>query len=589
VSSIFRVKSSVSYFAILPALIIAPMVAFAGGSDVLRPAPVAGLVVDRAGDDVHLDWDAVTLDISGQPETISHYYVYRGTTPDFVPDRENATNRIGSPATEEFEDLGIAGDGQDYYYLISAVDTAGHESNTAASLVAPPVLGSNWTNGSITLSWEGASPVNPIDYYRVYWGSSPGVYEFNDIADLFPAYNLVVDSWMFWYAAVTVVDVNGNESAFSNEVRDAVGARVRIQAHEQEELCWGAADCTPTDPEKVQRRNGWQIMVPVDFPEGDWTKVTVLFTMESRLCKNGQMGTVNKCGTGNPCVSPPCNGGYNPCGDPWDRTAHLFLVLDDCIESGGSCITQNNLELIRAVTPFGTDAEEPLGSGRVPPRFLSLDVTPFAPLLAGERYVGAEIGHFVQKGHWVTSEFIFSYNPADTSPKPPADGIQIVGYGGAPLPARSVEIPLAATEVKARVFTTGHGGSLFCDGGANNGQPCTSSANCPGGVCNPCDEFCHRENQLRADGIPIWSVTPWRSDCNVLPGCRDWNACGYPSCTFPRAGWCPGYVACHKNPPCDQDIDLTLDLPPGGTYDMDYVVPIMNGSFSVAVVVYWYE
>ena len=40
----------------------------------------------------------------------------------------------GSPATEEFDDLGVAGDGQDYYYLISAVDTVGHESNTAASL-----------------------------------------------------------------------------------------------------------------------------------------------------------------------------------------------------------------------------------------------------------------------------------------------------------------------------------------------------------------------------------------------------------------------------------------------------------------------
>jgi len=108
-------------------------------------------------------------------------------------------------------------------------------------------------------------------------------------------------------------------------------------------------------------------------------------------------------------------------------------------------------------------------------------------------------------------------------------------------------------------------------------------------VCNPCDEFCHRENQFRANGIPVWSVTPWRTDCNASPGCSSWNACGFPSCTYPRAGWCPGYVACYKNPPCDNDIDLTPDLPPGGTYDMDYVVPVMNGSFSVSAVIYWYE
>ena len=78
-------------FAILPALIIAPWVAFAG-TDVLRPAPVEGLAVDHVGDDIHLDWDAVTLDVSGQPETLSHYHVYRGTTPDFVPDRDRAAH-----------------------------------------------------------------------------------------------------------------------------------------------------------------------------------------------------------------------------------------------------------------------------------------------------------------------------------------------------------------------------------------------------------------------------------------------------------------------------------------------------------------
>jgi hypothetical protein len=113
---------------------------------------------------------------------------------------------------------------------------------------------------------------------------------------------------------------------------------------------------------------------------------------------------------------------------------------------------------------------------------------------------------------------------------------------------------------------------------------------CPGGVCNPCDEFCHRENQILVGGTPVWAVTPWRTDCNPNPPiCSDWNACGYPSCTFSRAGWCPGYVACHENAPCDNDLDFTPELPPGASYDVDYLVTPLNGSWPISLVLYWYE
>jgi hypothetical protein len=56
-----------------------------------------------------------------------------------------------------------------------------------------------------------------------------------------------------------------------------------------------------------------------------------------------------------------------------------------------------------------------------------------------------------------------------------------------------------------------------------------------------------------------------------------------------RAGWCPGYVACHGNDPCDQDIDVTADLPPGANYDVGYDVTPRNGSWPVSLVLYWYE
>jgi hypothetical protein len=195
-------------------------------------------------------------------------------------------------------------------------------------------------------------------------------------------------------------------------------------------------------------------------------------------------------------------------------------------------------------------------------------------------------------GHWVTVDFTFSERADQASPKPPADGIEIIGYGNAPLPTKPVTVPASTTELKMRVFTTGHGGSLYCDGGTNDANPCTingSSAECPGGICHPCDEFCHRTNQILVGGTPIWEVVPWRSDCNANPGCVAWNSCEDSTCYLSRAGWCPGYVACHHNDPCDQDIDVTADLPPGGTYDVGYDVTPRNGSWPVSLVLYWYE
>ena len=100
-----------------------------------------------------------------------------------------------------------------------------------------------------------------------------------------------------------------------------------------------------------------------------------------------------------------------------------------------------------------------------------------------------------------------------------------------------------------------------------------------------------------SSGSPRRKVTPWRNDCGTdqVTGdpCSTWNACGVVSCVYSRAGWCPGYIACHKKDtptdPCDNDIDVTGSLLPGGSYAMDYTVTPKNGSWPVSVVVYWYE
>ena len=57
----------------------------------------------------------------------------------------------------------------------------------------------------------------------------------------------------------------------------------------------------------------------------------------------------------------------------------------------------------------------------------------------------------------------------------------------------------------------------------------------------------------------------------------------------PWGGWCPGYIACHHDAPCDQDLLMTAHLRPGSTHDVDYNVTPLNGSWSVSLVAYWYE
>ncbi len=566
------------------ALVVAYACGPAWAADVTRPARVSDLRAERIGNDVRVSWGAVTTDVTGHPETVAEYKLYRGTTPDFSVD---GSSLIGSAVGTLIDDTGASGNAADFYYLVTAVDAAGNESSARASqITTPPTLSGFWTDTTIELNWTPAAPAGQIDGYRVYYGRAPGQYEAVQSVGLTSNLSLVaLQLYANWYSAVTAIDLDGNESAFSNEHIDAVAGRVRARAHDQDELCWLGPDSCPPDAGKVQPAgNGWQLNVPVNFPEGDWKRVLVRYTLDSRLCEPPANGTTTRCG------ESAAQGGWNPCGDPWDRIAQLFLVLDEtCITSGASCINHQNLELMRAITPFGTDAPQPDGRGIVPPRVLTLDVTPFAPLLTGTRYVGAEIVNFTQAGWHVTVEFEFSERFDEASSKLPADGFQLVGFGGAPLPARGITLPPSARKIFARLFTTGHGGSLFCDGGSNNGNPCSGGANCPGGVCNPCDEFCHRTNRILRNGTPIWSAVPFRTDCSP-PGnpCSTWNSCGFPSCTFPRAGWCPGYIACHTNAPCDNDLDFSDILLPG-SFNMSYDVLVQNGSWPVSLVVYWYN
>ncbi|NIO59697.1 MAG: hypothetical protein GTO33_10245, partial [Acidobacteria bacterium] len=66
-------------------------------ADVLSPQEVTGLRVDKSGVDLVLTWTDVTADVSGNMESLDVYFVYRGGTPAFVPDRAGGTNRLDTP------------------------------------------------------------------------------------------------------------------------------------------------------------------------------------------------------------------------------------------------------------------------------------------------------------------------------------------------------------------------------------------------------------------------------------------------------------------------------------------------------------
>ena len=96
--------------------------------DTTPPQNPVKLRAEKDGSDVYLDWPKVTMDIAGNFEVISFYRIFRGTTPDFVPDRTGFTNQIGTSTRSRYRDSGALTANADYYYKLAAVDAAGNES-----------------------------------------------------------------------------------------------------------------------------------------------------------------------------------------------------------------------------------------------------------------------------------------------------------------------------------------------------------------------------------------------------------------------------------------------------------------------------
>src|SRR5262249_63082 len=144
--------------------------------------------------------------------------------------------------------------------------------------------------------------------------------------------------------------------------------------------------------------SGREAVRPVDFPVGGWVNVQLTLTVDSHA-------------TPGLCTYP------NPTGDIFDRSASVFLILDESCLDTPSCIgTSGQIDLLKAVTPFGPGP-------RPGPRVYTFDITPVAPLLVGTKYVAAWIDPFDPNGWFVDLDFTFISDPLQASPKPPAAGI----------------------------------------------------------------------------------------------------------------------------------------------------------------------
>jgi hypothetical protein len=96
--------------------------------DNLAPAaPVALAAQYTGGSDLYLHWNPNT------EADLHSYAVYRGSSPDFVPDE---LTRIGTTTDSSFVDTGF-GYGE-YYYKVSAIDV--HENESPFSLLTPEMI-----------------------------------------------------------------------------------------------------------------------------------------------------------------------------------------------------------------------------------------------------------------------------------------------------------------------------------------------------------------------------------------------------------------------------------------------------------------
>jgi hypothetical protein len=102
--------------------------------DTTPPVAPSRLRARKDSNDIYLEWPKVTKDTAGGVETVALYRIFRGTTPDFVPDRSGLTNQIGTTTKSHYRDSGALPNAADYWYRVTTRDAANNESPAASNL-----------------------------------------------------------------------------------------------------------------------------------------------------------------------------------------------------------------------------------------------------------------------------------------------------------------------------------------------------------------------------------------------------------------------------------------------------------------------
>jgi hypothetical protein len=102
--------------------------------DLVAPKPVTTIFINKTAPgslrDVTMTITPVTQDIGNNPEVIRYYYVFRGTTASFTPDRAGFTNLSAITTTPSYVyGLLEMESGTTYYYLVTAIDEGGNLSD----------------------------------------------------------------------------------------------------------------------------------------------------------------------------------------------------------------------------------------------------------------------------------------------------------------------------------------------------------------------------------------------------------------------------------------------------------------------------
>lgn len=117
-SNIFKTISFLLFFLMLEEMSLA----------IPSPTTISDLTLTKAGNEIHFIWFAVTENAYGNPVTIDHYNIYRGTTPNFIPDFDTHSNLIAQTSDTSYTDTDALFSEDSYYYYVTAVTSDGTES-----------------------------------------------------------------------------------------------------------------------------------------------------------------------------------------------------------------------------------------------------------------------------------------------------------------------------------------------------------------------------------------------------------------------------------------------------------------------------